>query len=312
MRLGATGTLRDGLLRAIASLASAFDLLDEAIRYNILLIIGSVLPRYISVYGSVIASASDALKRAETKANKANIEKSGLKGAWDELHRTVTERASLKERVELKHGTDECYYCWKTSPRNAVLRCASCQDATYCSKECQTLAWQSVHKSECKLRGRAYIDAPYDPMTRRERKLFPKLVSHDVQVRAASLLNLAAREHPNTPLNALAVYINYSQVPAVFNVFALSDECFGMNGRQVLGMDGEETSVVSLFDFAREKAEEGSGMFVVSFVSFGRVDRIFHLHLMSSPLAGLGPDLVHDIRVVHKPRETFAHVELVE
>lgn len=36
------------------------------------------------------------------------------------------------------------------TPLSALRKCALCKTAMYCSKECQTQSWKTVHKAECK------------------------------------------------------------------------------------------------------------------------------------------------------------------
>ncbi|OQR96560.1 hypothetical protein THRCLA_07243 [Thraustotheca clavata] len=40
-----------------------------------------------------------------------------------------------------------CDHCHESPPK--LMRCVRCQNAYYCSKTCQKLAWKAIHKAEC-------------------------------------------------------------------------------------------------------------------------------------------------------------------
>lgn len=45
----------------------------------------------------------------------------------------------------------KCYFCNTALSHSQLKRCSRCRLATYCSKECQTIAWKCGHKQNCTL-----------------------------------------------------------------------------------------------------------------------------------------------------------------
>ena len=45
-------------------------------------------------------------------------------------------------------ASNHCTHCLRDDVK--VMRCGGCGETTYCSKECQTAAWNAGHKRECK------------------------------------------------------------------------------------------------------------------------------------------------------------------
>ncbi|GJE89434.1 zinc finger MYND domain-containing protein [Phanerochaete sordida] len=88
----------------------------------------------------------------------------------------------------------QCQHCWKGKglkyPNLKLSACAGCQVATYCSKECQRLAWPA-HKDVCK-RGQVILQA--DALLG---------LSRHPQTRIASLSKLVLKHR--SELNKIAV-----------------------------------------------------------------------------------------------------------
>jgi hypothetical protein len=56
-----------------------------------------------------------------------------------------------EERREKKAKKVECDTCHQKFPHTKMKKCSRCRHATYCSPECQKLAWDAGHKTECQL-----------------------------------------------------------------------------------------------------------------------------------------------------------------
>jgi MYND finger len=71
--------------------------------------------------------------------------------AAEPSHREECERKQKdrEERREKKAKKVECDTCHQKFPHTKMKKCSRCRHATYCSPECQKLAWDAGHKSEC-------------------------------------------------------------------------------------------------------------------------------------------------------------------
>jgi hypothetical protein len=69
----------------------------------------------------------------------------------DECERKQRDR---EERRENKAKKVECDTCHQKFPHTKMKKCSRCRHATYCSPECQKLAWDAGHKTECQLLAR--------------------------------------------------------------------------------------------------------------------------------------------------------------
>jgi hypothetical protein len=56
-----------------------------------------------------------------------------------------------EDRREKKAKKVECDTCHQKFPHTKMKKCSRCRHATYCSPECQRLAWDAGHKTECQL-----------------------------------------------------------------------------------------------------------------------------------------------------------------
>lgn len=52
----------------------------------------------------------------------------------------------VSKTADLKLASDFCYNCGQ----QAKFRCAKCKMVSYCSRNCQTIHWKTMHKLKCK------------------------------------------------------------------------------------------------------------------------------------------------------------------
>lgn len=102
-----------------------------------------------------------AMKRAIEAETGKEIEQQGMMQAWAKMNPGKTtwkvggkETQRIYEQVAANPSSKgtraesfTCSYCQKTSTTK-LMACARCMRVSYCSKECQTVAWKA-HKIEC-------------------------------------------------------------------------------------------------------------------------------------------------------------------
>lgn len=83
-----------------------------------------------------------------------------------------------EQQSSKKPGTDNCCSNCKSSD-GKLMRCNGCLSVSYCSKECQSMHWKSVHKIECKLK---QMDKVLFAFTKDERTGFMELTDFDNKI----------------------------------------------------------------------------------------------------------------------------------
>jgi len=68
-----------------------------------------------------------------------------VRGGPDRRERYVMAMEPITDKVEKESGRAKCVVCYKASTK----KCGRCNDASYCSRECQAKDWKT-HKNSCK------------------------------------------------------------------------------------------------------------------------------------------------------------------
>ncbi|KLO17117.1 hypothetical protein SCHPADRAFT_181380 [Schizopora paradoxa] len=213
--------MNDGILRCLYDLSSSFHLLDGEHQESALslmhkliihLSIASVPPRVAEELERLHFGTS--IDNVDLKAGNEMVKKFELLGA------VALERLVLKNLREVQ-DKDELAFCdnskcVRVGLRSDFKKCGGCKFTLYCSGACQSGAWKG-HKTYCSsLRFEKRFENPLDLPENR----FPrKIATSEVKRHLTSIIALAMRTHPNTPIAHIGYQINVSVFPLQISAF---------------------------------------------------------------------------------------------
>ncbi|KAJ7055858.1 hypothetical protein C8F01DRAFT_1157925 [Mycena amicta] len=146
--------LRAGLLRTLVEYASTGHhlrglMLDDA-RYLLATVIGEHC-----VYLSVLRALPVAFAEIAELNPAQHFDRVGLGEEWADCEQFVRERLAVVDVYST--GTLSCWRacdnteCGFLGDKRGLKRCAGCQDAWFCSRECQKVDWDNGHRKNCKI-----------------------------------------------------------------------------------------------------------------------------------------------------------------
>ncbi|KAH8112960.1 hypothetical protein DFH11DRAFT_394197 [Phellopilus nigrolimitatus] len=180
---------------------------------------------YLEVY-SFIGIAAEAMRSLQSEGWDSCKKNKGLFSDWKAFIDLVISRAIMKSKYDrwLMRKKSHCDNCDKNFDEPMKM-CAGCQDAYYCSKACQELAWkEGGHREKCKKElARPQYSYEWGIMKRRDREFINVIATMDIRRHIPALLALAAQNFPDTLPCLLCFSINYSGFPPKLEVFSILD-----------------------------------------------------------------------------------------
>ncbi|KAJ3514357.1 hypothetical protein NLJ89_g2432 [Agrocybe chaxingu] len=221
-------------------------------------IVGKILVRYL-VYRSVVLSVKTAVARVrETRAAEfkgSSAKQDGGKADWG--LKSLKERHDTEDELQMKKWTPEARRAWrrfehlaierylvtihmkvvkkkavtcdnvkcqKVDEKNNFMRCSSCSNTMYCSRECQITAWkEGGHKLVCKLKQKEMQEGRFQSISEGDAAFFHHLATRDARHHLPLLLRLASASYPQLSLTDLIISIDYMKHPPKFTVYPLSE-----------------------------------------------------------------------------------------
>ncbi|KAJ7870439.1 hypothetical protein B0H13DRAFT_1634751 [Mycena leptocephala] len=153
--------VKAGFLAAFLDCSSAFHRMPKESQEAALYIVRRVLPPYL-VYRSFIEAVKNATDRLRTPHYQALLAQPVIGEAFRPFitlfakrrpHVEYMHKLESKEKFAQSEGAPaECDYtkCRRIDVENTFMRCSACHVVSYCSAECQKLAWKSAHRVACK------------------------------------------------------------------------------------------------------------------------------------------------------------------
>ncbi|KLO07329.1 hypothetical protein SCHPADRAFT_909584 [Schizopora paradoxa] len=144
-----------GFLRSLAILSKYPQYLGSASITTIKKILIEDLPQYF-VHRFVVIAAIRAAKEISLEGLTQSLESGPLAEHWSRFESVLLDRTvfnAIYQRDFAEIDDDECFTCKRSKKQlqAPLFKCAGCEVATYCSKECQTTAWKrGNHKEKCK------------------------------------------------------------------------------------------------------------------------------------------------------------------
>ncbi|TFK70562.1 hypothetical protein BDN72DRAFT_958738 [Pluteus cervinus] len=204
-----------GLLSAFVEASPVFYNLE----YDKYKVISELFSDTISSYlcfRSVLLTVDTMLQNLKRTERFHSLPKSRGWKVFSDFTKLTAERKALItiRNQSFKKSAAPCsnIQCHKRNALNNFRRCANCLSAFYCSKECQLAHWKHGHKIYCKER------TADDLLPCRDQEYIEQLNPREATIHLPYLKALAAKQHPDAPLEDLMVVIDYSQIPVNFSL----------------------------------------------------------------------------------------------
>ncbi|KIJ45859.1 hypothetical protein M422DRAFT_226924 [Sphaerobolus stellatus SS14] len=208
-----------GLMPFIIACGLFFQTFNQPVRNILLNILDDVIPRYLA-YRSVV----EATYKSIQGLNADPIKSTPLEDAWNRTQLLCTGRWLLAQSNKVHEDPGWCAQCLKKDQKKKKFkRCTGCHIATYCSTECQTIAWRNGHSEACKEAQQGRLADRKQPLLKPDRSFFGHLAEMDAWTSRHKLHQMAKRKYPNVPLLDLMIYIDYTMVPRRIFVLSLRD-----------------------------------------------------------------------------------------
>ncbi|KAJ7919530.1 hypothetical protein B0H13DRAFT_2429805 [Mycena leptocephala] len=146
--------LDSGILQAIIGCATAAIASGPVVQYLVEFLDRTLCP--YTVYYSVLKHMRPALEKARKAASTREFQLSTVFPHWEKFVGAAQLRYRGLEEYELNGITSydkvcDNVECGALGPRERFRRCSSCQQAYYCSTQCQAVDWNSYgHRSACR------------------------------------------------------------------------------------------------------------------------------------------------------------------
>ncbi|KAI0042525.1 hypothetical protein FA95DRAFT_1564258 [Auriscalpium vulgare] len=206
--------VRTGLLDLCVGLAKINAWMPTSLQKNLLRLVAKLAPYFIyhSVFSLCTASYSD----APTIWNV--IPNSLLKTSLEKVYRRAAHHTQLAQHWEAFKDIAYCDNCEKNESKHALKWCAGCRSVFYCSKECQKVHWQMIHRVQCELR-RAYRTDPIrQPPSKADRRFHSRYVIYNA---IESLEKLRASSSSSEPLSDIGIFIDYTEGEPSYSTYPL-------------------------------------------------------------------------------------------
>ncbi|KAJ6523906.1 hypothetical protein DFH09DRAFT_1286525 [Mycena vulgaris] len=176
---GVRQALKGGLLRAIITRCQRPEI-DHGYYKELLT---KTLPRSM-VYHSVLSQLRDSIFDVADVQTSLAFQQSDVYREWCDFLDLAKDRLYLMEQYdsESRDSRDSCYNidCGAIKQRSDFFRCVACQDAIYCSVDCQTHDWrEGRHRDLCTV----LKLCPLRPHLSHRDKSFLRALVHDGYVR---------------------------------------------------------------------------------------------------------------------------------
>ncbi|KLO15993.1 hypothetical protein SCHPADRAFT_995485 [Schizopora paradoxa] len=246
--------VRRGYFEVLARFSSAYTSNENAkvIVDSTKMLLSRVLPSHLVLF-SVIGAVGSGLDSSGHLLKALSKSACIVKDEWEIFSSIALERIIQKhiyEKINWASKSESlrvmCSTCCKADAWNTFKKCAGCQAAFYCSKECQIEDWKKRnHKGECKDMA-GYTDSVY--VRQRDEKFLLGLAQQEISRHLPGLRKIAERDFPGVPRRKLGYILDYRTVPITFGHFRLDDDVMG---------EGENQSLTRLE--LRKKALESNG-----------------------------------------------------
>ncbi|KAJ7708652.1 hypothetical protein B0H17DRAFT_1191167 [Mycena rosella] len=193
--------LDSGLLRALVLAASRnMPLLAIPLHY----ILREVLPPSLA-YHSVLSSLPAAFDEVMALSNAQQFITSPFFNEWAQFVRLCGERLAVMDLYDsgllVARRACDNLECPEIRTDDALSRCASCQNAFYCSKPCQVADWTAGHRKLCASpRNNHHKESAH--LSGANRGFLRALLDHDYEAARADILGAQLRflrAHPGHP-----------------------------------------------------------------------------------------------------------------
>ncbi|KDR83114.1 hypothetical protein GALMADRAFT_263522 [Galerina marginata CBS 339.88] len=196
----------------------------------VLELLSTLVSRYL-VYKSVVTAVDGAMKKLQDDPNEVwkDWKDPQAKAVWKNFIKLALER--YRVGIELKEvkkyaATCDNVKCQKVDAKNTFMKCSSCSNTLYCSRECQTVAWkEGGHKIVCKLKQQELLEGKYQSISKGDSEYFHHLSTYDARHNRPYLRSFAASKYPELASNpaALVISIDYLKVPPKFSMHPLAE-----------------------------------------------------------------------------------------
>ncbi|KAI0048847.1 hypothetical protein FA95DRAFT_1594932 [Auriscalpium vulgare] len=202
-------SVRSGLLGAILDAGPHFKALPGQVPALVNAIIENILPRYI-IFRSVTEAVCKSLRALRSAGREAHFADSKVQRSWDTLVELARSRERVKHTLEsyASRSRATCDTCLVTGRKTDFKRCSGCHGNTYCSVQCQKVAWEVYHKSRCAEDSRHYLATA---LSHSDASFHKAVVAFDAKRLVPKLRALAAQQYPNILLCSLILSLDYTK-----------------------------------------------------------------------------------------------------
>ncbi|KLO19197.1 hypothetical protein SCHPADRAFT_79469 [Schizopora paradoxa] len=145
--------LKLGFLRIVASLLAFPTRLEGITIPTLKHMLREDFPAYFC-YRFTVVVAIRAARKLTVDGDVKNLQSGLLQDAWMAFEDVLLARTAFNaiyERDFAEEDYRQCFACGKDQRKVILFKCAGCEDALYCSKECQKRSWAELgHRQICK------------------------------------------------------------------------------------------------------------------------------------------------------------------
>ncbi|KIJ64794.1 hypothetical protein HYDPIDRAFT_187668, partial [Hydnomerulius pinastri MD-312] len=188
------------------------------------LLLSDVIPKYL-IYVTVIRAVRKAITVIDGLRLEDNLDKAGdIWKAWCDFKSCVASRLEAKESYDRSTmgvlcSNKECPLGARPSSYKKMSRCAQCNRAQYCSKECQKVHWtKGGHKANCQRWDAPQKGEGASSLSLQDNTYAIRIALEDIKAHATELL----RSKKAQKIGRALIIVDHTYHPAKLSIHSLN------------------------------------------------------------------------------------------
>ncbi|KAJ7627048.1 hypothetical protein FB45DRAFT_920559 [Roridomyces roridus] len=220
--LSVVQAVKAGFLQALIRCSPAFPHMEELLVDRALDIVSNIMPLY-TVYYSFMHAIGHFIEEWRDPPYTELLEQPEMAEAFSPFLITADRRVAAMQYWDGGRGPScRCHnlQCQNLNAQTKLKRCEACRTVYYCSLPCQRLDWKATHRRLCHP---FRLQRPSGQRPKRDMDCLRAIAQYTADLDRTVFLFIAERDFPDTPLDELIPWIDFTCVPENLSLKLVKD-----------------------------------------------------------------------------------------